>query len=208
MSSPSTSARAATLERALASADEARRCWSEVSPLQRGWSLLALSRGLRVRRDRLAELLMLARPCALMEAYAEVELAACLCEDAASAAAELPAAAQSEPLGVLVGLAPNSLNHALRFTAPALAAGNACLILVRRAAPAKLAAALSSLCAAAALPPNLLQVAPLGEEELRWIQADPRVAGVQRLGCPGHQRRERAQARATPSGLAPFLQRC
>lgn len=200
------SAPVTTLERALLSADEARLCWSKVSPLQRGWSLLALSRGLRVRRDRLAALLVRARPCALMEAYAEVELAARLCEEAASAAGTL--SGEREPLGVLVGLAPNSLNHALRFTAPALAAGNACLILVRRAAPTQLASALSSLCAAAALPPNLLQIGPLGEEELERVYTHPAVAGVKRLGCPGQRRQPRTQLQATASGLAPFLQRC
>ena len=75
------------LERALSDADEAQRCWAKVNPSQRGWSLLALGRCLRERRDRLAELLLSARPCTLPEAHAEVELAALLCEDAASAAA-------------------------------------------------------------------------------------------------------------------------
>ena len=193
------------LEQALLRADEARRCWTEVTPVQRGWSLLALGRGLRERRDHLAELLVRARPCSLMEAYAEVELAACLCEEAAAAASRLPKAPSRRPLGVLIGLAPDGLTHALRFTAPALAAGNACLILVRRDATTRLASAVSSLCAAAALPPHLLQLGPLGEEELRWIDGHSLVAGVRRLGCLGQGHRERGQASATPSSLAPFL---
>jgi succinate-semialdehyde dehydrogenase/glutarate-semialdehyde dehydrogenase len=186
------------IESALEQAHAAQRRWSELPVETRSAPLRETARILRERRDEYAELMVREMGKPIGEARAEIEKCATGCDYYAENAARFLAErviestaqrswAAYEPLGVVLAIMPWNFPfwQALRFAAPALAAGNGALL---KHAPnvSGCALAVEALFAQAGFPDGLFRsilVAParVGEVTERLI-ADPRIAAVTLTG--------------------------
>jgi succinate-semialdehyde dehydrogenase/glutarate-semialdehyde dehydrogenase len=186
------------IEQALAQADEAQRRWRDVPVEDRCALLREVARILRERRAEYAELAVREMGKPIGEALAEIDKCAVGCEFYAERAPgfladrEIESAAQRswaayEPLGVVLAIMPWNFPfwQALRFAAPALAAGNGALL---KHAPnvSGCALAVEALFAEAGFPAGLFRSLLVSEERVGEVTerliADPRIAAVTLTG--------------------------
>ena len=189
---------AAGLEAVLARADEAYEAWRRWSIDDRARVLRAIAAAMRDDVERLAMLMTQEMGKPLTEARGEVEKACWAAEHYAEYAAaylapeELPSDAtrsyvQHIPLGPVLGVLPWNAPFwlAFRFSAPALMAGNTCVMKHDRNVPG-CAEAIAELVARVAeqhgAPRDILQNAPIGHALVEAALTDRRIRAVSLTG--------------------------
>jgi succinate-semialdehyde dehydrogenase/glutarate-semialdehyde dehydrogenase len=168
--------------------------WQALSYQERGQTLTAVAAELRKQKDTLAELMALEMGKPFKEGLAEVEKAAGCTEYYAEHAAEylapqtLPSDASMsyvchQPLGTLLGILPWNapLWLAFRYLAPALMAGNTCVMKHDPNVPA-CAIAIAKVFIDAGAPKNIVVNLPLNNDTIEIAIRDPRIAAVSFTG--------------------------
>ncbi len=168
--------------------------WQATSIDERGKVLRAVAAELRLQKDALAELMALEMGKPVREGTAEVEKAAGCAEYYAEHAAEhlapqtLPSDASISyvchpPLGTLLGILPWNapLWLAFRYLAPALMAGNTCVMKHDPNVPA-CAAAIAKVFSDAGAPENIMVNVPIDNATIETAIRDPRIAAVSFTG--------------------------
>ena len=181
-------------EAAVAAASEAVPGWKATPIAERAARLVALAEQLRARQEKLAALATEEMGKPITEARAEVEKAASCAEHYAENAArylerEVIAsdAVRSyvcyEPLGCLLGIMPWNFPFwlPLRFGAPALMAGNTCLLKPDPHVPG-CTEMLADAFAAAGLPTGVWQSVAVANQDISDLIANPQVAAVSFTG--------------------------
>ena len=184
----------AEVERRLALAAEAFRSWRRTSFAERAAVLRRVAAAMRDDVERLALLMTEEMGKPIREARGEVEKSAWCAEhyaehaEAYLARQELPSDASSSyvqylPLGPLLGILPWNAPFwlAFRFCAPALMAGNTCLVKHDPHVPG-CAQAIGELFAAAGVPEGILQDLPLETPRVERVIRDPRIQAVSFTG--------------------------
>jgi succinate-semialdehyde dehydrogenase/glutarate-semialdehyde dehydrogenase len=182
------------LEERLAVAARTFAAWRTTSFAERADLLLRAASRLRSRKSELARLMTLEMGKPVLQAEAEVEKCAWVCDFYAEKAEEFLApepreagARQSfvrfDPLGPILAIMPWNFPfwQVIRFAAPCLAAGNVALL---KHAPnvAGCALAIDELFRVAGFPPGAFQALIISEEQAASVIADPRVRGVSFTG--------------------------
>jgi succinate-semialdehyde dehydrogenase/glutarate-semialdehyde dehydrogenase len=168
--------------------------WQAIRYQERGQILTAVAAELRKQKDTLAELMALEMGKPFKEGLAEVEKAAGCTEYYAEHAAEylapqtLPSDASMsyvchQPLGTLLGILPWNapLWLAFRYLAPALMAGNTCVMKHDPNVPA-CAIAIAKVFIDAGAPKNIVVNLPLNNDTIEIAIRDPRIAAVSFTG--------------------------
>lgn len=168
--------------------------WSAKSFAERGKVLHALAAQLRRQKTRLAELMALEMGKPIKEGGPEVEKAATCCEYYAEHATKHLAdewiasdASESyvkfQPLGALLGILPWNAPVwlAFRYLAPALMAGNTCVMKHDPNVPAT-AQALADLFQEAGAPAGVVVNLPVRTEHVEQAIRDPRIMAVSFTG--------------------------
>lgn len=168
--------------------------WQAQSIEERGKVLTAVAAELRKQKDMLAQLMALEMGKPIREGVAEVEKAAGCAEYYAEHAAvylapqTLPSDASVSyvchpPLGTLLGILPWNapLWLAFRYLAPALMAGNTCVMKHDPNVPA-CAAAIARIFADAGAPENIVVNVPIDNSTIETAIRDPRIAAVSFTG--------------------------
>lgn len=168
--------------------------WQARSYEERGQVLRAVAAELRKQKDHLATLMAMEMGKPIKEGGPEVEKAAGCAEYYAEHAAEhlspqtLPSDASISyvchpPLGTLLGILPWNapLWLAFRYLAPALMAGNTCVMKHDPNVPA-CAIAIAQVFADAGAPANIVVNLPIGNEAIETAIRDPRIAAVSFTG--------------------------
>ncbi|CAA0100845.1 NAD-dependent succinate-semialdehyde dehydrogenase [Zhongshania aliphaticivorans] len=168
--------------------------WQARSYQERGQVLRAVAAELRNQKDHLAKLMAMEMGKPIKEGTAEVEKAAGCAEYYAEHAAEylapqtLPSDASISyvchpPLGTLLGILPWNapLWLAFRYLAPALMAGNTCVMKHDPNVPA-CAIAIAKVFADAGAPENIVVNLPIENDTIETAIRDPRIAAVSFTG--------------------------
>jgi succinate-semialdehyde dehydrogenase/glutarate-semialdehyde dehydrogenase len=168
--------------------------WQATSIEERGKVLCAVAAELRVQKDALAKLMALEMGKPIREGGPEVEKAAGCAEYYAEHAAEylapqtLPSDASISyichpPLGTLLGILPWNapLWLAFRYLAPALMAGNTCVMKHDPNVPA-CAAAIAKVFTDAGAPENIVVNVAIDNSTIETAIRDPRIAAVSFTG--------------------------
>ncbi|CAA0091804.1 Succinate-semialdehyde dehydrogenase [NADP(+)] 1 [Zhongshania aliphaticivorans] len=168
--------------------------WQACSYEERAQTMRAVAAELRKQKDHLAELMAIEMGKPIKEGGPEVEKAAGCAEYYAEHAAEhlapqtLPSDASISyvchpPLGTLLGILPWNapLWLAFRYLAPALMAGNTCVMKHDPNVPA-CAAAIVKVFADAGAPDNIVVNLPIANETIETAIRDPRIAAVSFTG--------------------------
>ncbi|MBB5187071.1 succinate-semialdehyde dehydrogenase/glutarate-semialdehyde dehydrogenase [Zhongshania antarctica] len=168
--------------------------WQATSIEERGKVLRAVAAELRVQKDALAKLMALEMGKPIREGGPEVEKAAGCAEYYAEHAAEylapqtLPSDASISyichpPLGTLLGILPWNapLWLAFRYLAPALMAGNTCVMKHDPNVPA-CAAAIAKVFTDAGAPENIVVNVAIDNSTIETAIRDPRIAAVSFTG--------------------------
>ncbi|SNC72176.1 succinate-semialdehyde dehydrogenase / glutarate-semialdehyde dehydrogenase [Kytococcus aerolatus] len=184
----------AEVEATLARAKDAFAGWRDTPIEQRAEVLRAVAERLRDRRGDLAPLMTREMGKPITEARGEVEKAAWAAEHYAEHAAEYLADerlasdateswVQYLPLGPVLGILPWNAPFwlALRFAAPALMAGNPCVMKHDPHVP-DCATAIEEVFTAAGLPAGVFQALHLPNEEVEAVIRDPRIRAVSFTG--------------------------
>lgn len=182
------------LEQVMGQAVAAFPAWQELTFAERGDLLLAVASYMRENVETLAPIMTLEMGKPIKEARAEVNKAA-LCAEHYARHAESYLATESinsdaqhsyvqyQPLGAVLGILPWNAPFwlAFRFCAPALMAGNTCLMKhdphVSGCAKAIIAA-----FDAVGAPPGIMQNLPLANEQVESVIRDRRVQAVSFTG--------------------------
>jgi succinate-semialdehyde dehydrogenase/glutarate-semialdehyde dehydrogenase len=177
----------------LSSAEEAFRFWTRTSLHDRGKILKRAADILLSEKTRWAELITLEMGKTYASALAEVEKCALTCQYYAESApgflADEPIETEADshvrylPLGVILAIMPWNFPfwQAVRFLAPALMAGNACVLKHASNVP-QCALALEEIMARAGGPAGTFQVLLVGSGRVAAIIEDPRIAAVTLTG--------------------------
>jgi succinate-semialdehyde dehydrogenase/glutarate-semialdehyde dehydrogenase len=186
--------RPAEIERALARATKAQGAWRRETPAVRAALLRAVAGELRARRDALAALATEEMGKPIVQARAEVEKSALLCEFYADAgpamlADERPRGAPAQarvsfaPLGTVLAIMPWNFPvwQVIRAAAPALLSGNA-LLLKHAANVPGTALALEKLFMRAGLARGLFQALLIDNATIGRLIAEPRIHAVTLTG--------------------------
>ena len=182
------------IERIVARADVAQRAWAKLAPKQRATFVGGLARELRARRDALAALATDEMGKPIVQARAEVEKCAVLCDYYAAQGPRLladqrpiGAAPKShisfEPLGVVLAIMPWNFPFWQLFRAaiPAILGGNTVLLKHAPNVPG-CAVALERLFVRAGFPPGILQTLLIATRPVPDLIADARICGVTLTG--------------------------
>ena len=182
------------IDRILARADAAWRDWSRRPTSERSERLRATARLLRERKERYARVMALEMGKPLAQGAAEAEKCAWACdyyaEQAAAMLAELPRKTDAsrsyvrfEAIGVVLAIMPWNFPfwQVFRFAAPALTAGNACVLKHAPNVP-RCALEIEGLWRDAGLPEGLFRSLLLQNEGAGRVIADPRVRAVTLTG--------------------------
>lgn len=182
------------IDRILARADAAWRDWSRRPTSERSERLRAAARLLRDRKERYARVMALEMGKPLAQGAAEAEKCAWACdyyaEQAAAMLAELPRKTDAsrsyirfEAIGVVLAIMPWNFPfwQVFRFAAPALTAGNACVLKHAPNVP-RCALEIEGLWRDAGLPEGLFRSVLLQNEGAGRVIADPRVRAVTLTG--------------------------
>ncbi|MEZ6187391.1 MAG: NAD-dependent succinate-semialdehyde dehydrogenase [Planctomycetota bacterium] len=198
--------------------------WRRLDVGRRCDHLRELAVVLRARRVNLSVTMAREMGKPVFQGEAEIDRCAEVCEFYARHAAEFLAsrpvgagAARSEvvhrPLGLVLGVMPwnEPFWQVFRFAAPALAAGNACLLKHASNVP-RCALAIERLCAAAGVPEGVFQTLLTGSDAVRGLIEHPLVRGVTFTGtaAAGSEVAEAAGKAIKPSvlelgGSDPYL---
>jgi succinate-semialdehyde dehydrogenase/glutarate-semialdehyde dehydrogenase len=202
------------VERKLDAAAAAFRSWRRVPFGERGDALRRVAGELRASVPRLAPLLTEEMGKPVREARGEIEKCAWCCEHFAEhgeryLAAEPIASDATEsrvqhlPLGVVLGILPwnSPFWLAFRVLAPAVMAGNTCLVKPDPHVPG-CGLALAEIAHRARLPPGVLDVVLLDEMATEGVLRDPRVRAV---SFTGSTRGGRAVAAVAASEVKPAV---
>lgn len=184
----------AQVEKSLQTAVAAFDYWKKVSFAERADALCAVADIMKQDQERLALLMTDEMGKPIVEARAEVQKSIWCAEHYAEHAAEYLSSKTLEsdahhsyvqhlPLGPLLGILPWNAPFwlAFRFCAPALMAGNTCLMKHDPHVPA-CASAIAELFVKAGVPNGLLQNLPLANDQVGNVIADFRVRGVSFTG--------------------------
>ena len=196
------------IEAALTSVAAATPAWAERAPPKRAELLGRAAEVLRGRVDKLSRLITLEMGKLAREARAEVEKCAWVCEFYAEHGpgflADEPIESDAgksyvayQPLGTVLGIMPWNFPfwQVFRFAAPALAAGNTCIL--KHASNVPLCAeAIEDVFHDAGLPPGVFRSFMVGSEQVERLIADPRVHAVTLTGSEVAGRAVAAQAGA------------
>jgi aldehyde dehydrogenase (NAD+) len=188
-------ASAGDVEDALAAADGARARWRAFSPRERGQVLYRLGSLIRRDLDRLAWIESVDTGKPLRQARVDVEIAARYFEFYAGMADKLYgdsiplerddfAVTLREPMGITGHIIPWNYPIAIgaRTVAPAVAAGNACVVKPAEEAPLTMLQ-LGELALQAGIPPGVINVVPgLGEVAGAALSSSPRVDHISFTG--------------------------
>jgi succinate-semialdehyde dehydrogenase/glutarate-semialdehyde dehydrogenase len=180
--------------------------WSSTAITGRAVVLRAVATELRTQKDHLAKLMCAEMGKPLKEGLAEVEKAAGCADYYAEHAAEylapqtLPSDAAisyicQPPLGTLLGILPWNapLWLAFRYLAPALMAGNTCVMKHDPNVPA-CAEAIAKVFSDAGAPANIMVNLPIVNDLIETAIRDPRIAAVSFTGSGGAGRKVAAIA--------------
>jgi succinate-semialdehyde dehydrogenase/glutarate-semialdehyde dehydrogenase len=179
---------------AVAKAEEAFHAWSQCGFPRRG-SLLKKAAGmLRAEKNRLARMMSEEMGKPVMQALAEVEKCALVCEyygaQGEAMLAPLPIAADAaasyvrfDPLGVVLAVMPWNFPfwQVFRFAAPALMAGNTAL-LKHASNVTRCAKAIGDIFTHAGFPRHVFTVLRVGPEQVEALVAHPQVRAVTLTG--------------------------
>ncbi|GAB3104831.1 NAD-dependent succinate-semialdehyde dehydrogenase [Aestuariicella hydrocarbonica] len=184
----------AQIEQSLQNAVSAYEYWKTVSFQERADALFAVAEVMQADRERLALLMTDEMGKPIKEARAEVDKAVWCAQHYAEHAAQYLSSqtlasdahhsyVQHLPVGPLLGILPWNAPFwlAFRFCAPALMAGNTCLLKHDPHVPA-CAAAIAEVFVKAGVPSGLLQNLPLANEQIAGVIQDFRVRGVSFTG--------------------------
>ncbi len=182
--------------------------WSRCSVAERARPLEELAQVLRDRSEELAGLMVQEMGKPIVQARFEVEKCAVGCEyyarNAPGFLAPMPATSDAsrslvsfEPLGIVLAIMPWNfpLWQAIRFAAPALAAGNTVLLKHAPSVPG-CALAIEAAFEAAGFPRGALRTLLIEVEPVAGLIADPRVAAVTFTGSTRGGKAVAAQAGA------------
>ncbi|AFJ01835.1 Succinate-semialdehyde dehydrogenase (NAD), Succinate-semialdehyde dehydrogenase (NADP+) [Methylophaga frappieri] len=171
--------------------------WRDTSYADRAAVLRAIARQLRAEKHEIAELMALEMGKPIKEGVPEVEKAALCAEHYAENAhiyldsEVLPSDASRsyvcyQPLGTLLGILPWNapLWLAFRYLAPALMAGNTCVMKHDPHVPQS-AQAIANAFIKAGAPDNIMVNLPLETPEVELAIRDPRIAAVSFTGSSG-----------------------
>ena len=185
------------IDRAVMSAHEALPAWKAMPVRERGLLLHRIGVGIRVQAEQLARLESMDTGKPLSQARTDVEVAARYFQFYAGIADKIygetiPIDGASfaftfrEPLGVTGHIIPWNypIQIGARTVAPALAAGNCCVLKPAEEAPLT-PARLVSIALAEGLPPGVLNIVPgLGEEAGAALASHPGVDHISFTGSP------------------------
>ena len=212
------------IESALSAVAAAAPTWAERTPAKRAALLGRTAEVLRSRAEKLSRLITMEMGKLTREARAEVEKCAWVCEFYAEHGpdflADEPLASDAgrsyvayQPLGTVLGIMPWNFPfwQVFRFAAPALAAGNTCIL--KHASNVPLCAeAIEDVFHDAGLPAGVFRSFMVGSEQVGRLIADPRVHAISLTGSEVAGRAVAAQAGAAlketvlgPGGSDPFL---
>lgn len=190
----------------IALAAQAAPAWAEKSFADRAKVLHAVAAQLRHHKNKLAELMALEMGKPVKEGGPEVEKAATCCEYYAEHAGKHLAdewlssdASQSyvkyQPLGTLLGILPWNAPAwlAFRYLAPALMAGNTCVMKHDPHVPAT-AQLLADVFKHAGAPEGVVVNLPVHTQQVEQAIRDPRIAAVSFTGSSGAGRKVAATA--------------
>ena len=172
----------------------AQQRWAPLSFAERARYLHAIADTLLANKDDYAQLMTLEMGKLRREALAEVEKSALVCRFYADNAAQQLApetiasdASHSyvrfEPLGVLLGVMPWNYPfwQVFRYVAPALMAGNGCVLKHASNVP-QCALAVEQVCRDAGLPENLFRTLLIKSRDVDAVLASPHVQAVTLTG--------------------------
>jgi succinate-semialdehyde dehydrogenase / glutarate-semialdehyde dehydrogenase len=185
---------AAQLERVMAQSVAAFPSWQARAFSERAELLLAVAKHMRENVETLAPIMTAEMGKPIKEARAEVNKAALCAEHYAHHAQSYLAAesinsdaqhsyVQYQPLGAVLGILPWNAPFwlAFRFCAPALMAGNTCLM-KHDPHVSGCAAAIVAAFDAAGAPPGVMQNLPLANEQIESVIRDRRVQALSFTG--------------------------
>ena len=184
----------------------AQQRWAPLSFAERAVYLHAIADTLLANKDNYAQLMTLEMGKLRREAVAEVEKSALVCRFYADNAAQQLApetiasdASHSyvrfEPLGVLLGVMPWNYPfwQVFRYVAPALMAGNGCVLKHASNVP-QCALAVEQVCRDAGLPENLFRTLLINSRDVEAVLASPHVQAVTLTGSEAAGRQVAALA--------------
>ena len=188
--------------------------WRALSMAARAERLHAMAKALRDNKDELADLMALEMGKPLAEGLGEVEKSAFCAEYYAKHGADFLASetiasdasrsfVQYPPLGTVLGILPWNAPTwlALRFLAPALMAGNTCVMKPDPHVPAT-ARALERIFHESGLPENVMANLPITNDLVADLIDHPRIKAVSFTGSSGSGQKVAARAAA---GLKPAV---
>ncbi len=186
---------AADVDGIVSRAQDAFEGWRRTSIKERGDVLRAVAERMRNDRERLAMLMTEEMGKPIVEARGEVEKAAWAAEHYAEHAEEYLASetiasdathsyVQYLPLGPVLGILPWNAPFwlAFRFLAPALMAGNTCIMKHDRHVPGCAQAIADLFDESVGAPAGVMQGVMAGHDEVEAILRDPRVRAVSLTG--------------------------
>ncbi|MEN9455981.1 MAG: hypothetical protein RL210_1500, partial [Pseudomonadota bacterium] len=184
----------------------AQQRWAPLSFAERASYLHAIADALLANKDNYAQLMTLEMGKLRREAVAEIEKSALVCRFYADNAAQQLApeviasdASHSyvrfEPLGVLLGVMPWNYPfwQVFRYVAPALMAGNGCVLKHASNVP-QCALAVEQVCRDAGLPENLFRTLLIKSRDVEAVLASPHVQAVTLTGSEAAGRQVAALA--------------
>lgn len=196
----------AALPEILQQVAQAQQTWATTTFAERARHLHAIADTLLANKENYALLMTLEMGKLRREALAEVEKSALVCRFYADAAAQQLApevigsdASHSyvrfEPLGVLLGVMPWNYPfwQVFRYVAPALMAGNACVLKHASNVP-QCALAVERVCRDAGLPDNLFRTLLIESRDVEAVLASPYVQAVTLTGSEAAGRQVAALA--------------
>lgn len=195
-------------QKAIGYAQDAFPEWAATSFIKRSEFLNQVATQLRLHKEQLARTMALEMGKPVKEGGPEVEKAAVCCEyyaqhgpkHLADEVLESDASnsfVRYQPLGTLLGILPWNAPVwlAFRYLAPALMAGNTCVMKHDPNVPAS-AQLIADLVAKAGFGEHLVVNLPLATADAHWALEDPRIAGVSFTGSSQAGRKVAAAAAA------------
>jgi succinate-semialdehyde dehydrogenase / glutarate-semialdehyde dehydrogenase len=182
------------MDQALAKADSAFRKWKQISFKERGALMMRCSSYLKEHKKELATLMVLEMGKPILEAVAEIEKCALVCEYYAGNAATFLAdqrvssdASSSfvsyQPLGCILAVMPWNFPfwQVFRFAAPSIMAGNVALLKHASNVP-QCAIAIEEVFTRSGFPEGVFQSLLIGSSKVEYLISNPVVKAVTLTG--------------------------
>lgn len=168
--------------------------WKDESYSDRSKLMLKAAKVLRDKKEKYGEILTLEMGKPFLQAVAEVEKCAWVCEYYAENTEKILAKeiietdasesyVQFDPVGIILAIMPWNFPfwQTFRFAAPALMAGNACLLKHASNVP-QCALAIEEIFKLAGFPENIFKTLLIGAEEVKEVIKNPNVKGATLTG--------------------------